>query len=61
VSRYGIIPMASSLDTVGIISKKVSKAKEIFSIISEKDHRDLLTLIEKKSKFRSNKKVAFIK
>jgi aspartyl-tRNA(Asn)/glutamyl-tRNA(Gln) amidotransferase subunit A len=61
VSRYGMIPMSSSLDTVGIIANGVELTKKIFSILAKKDHRDLLTITRKPEyKFNSSKKVAII-
>lgn len=50
ISRYGLIPLSSSLDTVGILAKNVSITKEIFSIINKKDPHDLLTIAGKKVK-----------
>lgn len=59
VSRYGLIPLSSSLDTVGILAKNVLTAKEIFSVINKKDPHDLLTVaskeIETKKNFKTNK------
>jgi len=66
ISRYGLIPLSSSLDTVGILGSNVEKVKNIFSIINKKDSRDLLTLSIKKSNKKDtfqkiNKKIAIIK
>ncbi|CAI2183866.1 2270_t:CDS:2 [Funneliformis geosporum] len=43
ISRAGVIPMASSLDTVGIVAQKTSEVKAVFKIISHQDPHDLLT------------------
>ncbi|CAG8799254.1 10032_t:CDS:2, partial [Racocetra fulgida] len=48
ISRYGVIPMASSLDTVGILANKVSTAQEIFTILAQPDPYDLITTTKKK-------------
>ncbi|KLL03345.1 MAG: aspartyl/glutamyl-tRNA amidotransferase subunit A [Mycoplasmataceae bacterium RV_VA103A] len=48
ISRSGIIPMASSLDTVGILARKVQDIKPVFSIISQPDLHDLLTVAKRK-------------
>ena len=66
ISRYGLIPLSSSLDTVGILGSSVEKVKKIFSIINKKDSHDLLTLGIKKSKKKISfqkitKKIAIIK
>ncbi len=46
VSRYGLIPLASSLDTVGIEAKTVDDAAILFGAISGKDPHDA-TSVEK--------------
>ena len=43
VSRAGVIPMASSLDTVGILAQKTKDIDSVFTTISQKDPHDLLT------------------
>ena len=62
ISRYGIIPMASSLDTVGILAKKVNKISEIFLAIKKKDSLDLTTntKIKKYKILSTKKKIAII-
>lgn len=40
VSRYGIIAMASSLDSPGIFARSVRDVKKLFSVISKKDMND---------------------
>lgn len=40
ISRYGVVPYASSLDQVGIISKNVEDAGFFFNIISGYDRKD---------------------
>lgn len=40
ISRYGIIPVASSIDRVGILSKTFDNIPKMMSIISGKDERD---------------------
>ncbi|CAG8534900.1 11104_t:CDS:2 [Diversispora eburnea] len=47
ISRSGVIPMASSLDTVGILAQKTQDIKSVFAIISQKDPHDLLTTATK--------------
>lgn len=44
VSRYGIIPVASSLDRPGIIAKSLDKLPEAMAIVAGKDERDGSTL-----------------
>ena len=61
ISRYGIIPMASSLDTVGILADKVATVKKIFPLLAQKDPSDLLTTTKKpKTLLRRKKKIAVI-
>jgi aspartyl-tRNA(Asn)/glutamyl-tRNA(Gln) amidotransferase subunit A len=45
ISRYGLIPMASSLDTVGILASSVNIIHKIFSLIARPDSADLLTIV----------------
>jgi len=44
ISRYGLIAMASSLDTVGIFSRNASDAKKVLEIISGPDPLDSTSL-----------------
>lgn len=62
ISRYGLIPFASSLDTIGILASRVETIKKVFLVLNQKDPRDLLTIARKKrSKFwRETKKIAVI-
>lgn len=43
ISRSGVIPMASSLDTVGILAQQVKVIKEVFSLLARSDPADLIT------------------
>lgn len=65
ISRYGVIPMASSFDTVGIMSIDIKIIREVFKIIAKRDHRDLVTFASRKEKlknqFSKKKKIAIIK
>ncbi|CAI2162212.1 17143_t:CDS:2 [Funneliformis geosporum] len=62
ISRYGLIPFVSSLDTIGILASRVETVKKVFSVLNQKDSRDLLTLTKKKKvKFlKKTKKIAII-
>jgi len=62
ISRYGLIPFASSLDTIGILASRVETAKKIFLVLNQKDPRDLLTIVRKKRTkvWRTTKKIAVI-
>jgi len=40
VSRYGFIDYASSMDKIGVMSKKIRKCAEVLEIISGKDDKD---------------------
>lgn len=44
VSRYGVIAMASSTDTVGCLTRDVADAEQIMTIISGRDVRDMTTV-----------------
>lgn len=45
-SRYGIMPMASSLDTVGPITKTVTDAALVMEAIAGRDERDATTVAD---------------
>ncbi|KAF2097016.1 glutamyl-tRNA amidotransferase subunit A [Rhizodiscina lignyota] len=40
ISRWGVIAYANSLDTVGILSRDVRVARDIFDVLSEHDRQD---------------------
>lgn len=44
VSRYGVIAMASSTDTIGCFAKSVDDVELVMSIMSGRDARDMTTL-----------------
>jgi aspartyl-tRNA(Asn)/glutamyl-tRNA(Gln) amidotransferase subunit A len=61
LSRAGVIPMASSLDTVGILAQKISEVKSIFAVISQPDPHDLLTEARRNKKIlRQKNKIAVV-
>src|SRR3984957_13019782 len=47
LSRAGVVPMASSLDTVGILAQKMQVINSVFTAVSQKDPHDLLTVATK--------------
>ena len=44
VSRYGVVAMASSTDTIGVFTNNAADAEQVMSIMSGKDERDMTTL-----------------
>ena len=65
ISRSGLIPMASSLDTVGILANSVSTGQKVFSVIAQTDPGDLLTTASQQLKvkpisFSSARKIAVL-
>lgn len=46
VSRYGVVAMASSTDTIGVLSSTVEDAELVMSIMSGKDSKDMTTLAD---------------
>lgn len=44
VSRYGVVAMASSTDTIGVLSQSVEDAELVMSIMSGQDKKDMTTL-----------------
>lgn len=44
VSRYGVVAMASSTDTIGVLSADVEDAELVMDILSGQDRKDMTTL-----------------
>jgi len=44
VSRYGVVAMANSTDTIGVLTSAVADAELVMSIMSGEDERDMTTL-----------------
>ena len=44
VSRYGVVAMASSTDTIGCFSQDIADAELVMSVMSGRDPRDMTTL-----------------
>ena len=44
VSRYGVVAMASSTDTIGVLASSVDDATLVMDIMSGKDNKDMTTL-----------------
>lgn len=44
VSRYGVVAMASSTDTIGCLAKNAADAELIMDVISGRDYKDMTTL-----------------
>jgi len=47
VSRYGVIPYANSLDTVGVIGRSTNEMLEVLQVVAKPDHRDPTSLTDK--------------
>jgi len=44
VSRYGVVAMASSTDTIGVLASTIEDAENVMAIMSGKDTKDMTTL-----------------
>lgn len=44
VSRYGVVAMASSTDTIGVLASSIDDAETVMDIISGRDTKDMTTL-----------------
>lgn len=44
VSRYGVVAMASSTDTIGVLSATAEDAETVMAILSGRDRKDMTTL-----------------
>ncbi|KAI9291121.1 Glutamyl-tRNA amidotransferase A subunit [Neoconidiobolus thromboides FSU 785] len=57
ISRYGLIPYASSLDTIGVMGRSVNSVKNIFEVIKGQDQRDQSSIDYSKKEKKENKKL----
>ena len=65
ISRYGVIPMANSLDTVSLFSRQVKDLKPVFDVLVGYDKKDPssveLDTLSPKYPMKNTKKIAIIK
>lgn len=64
VSRYGVVAMASSTDTIGCFASNVSDAELVMAIMSGRDERDMTTLpdfFDVQSQAQASQKIGIIK
>lgn len=63
VSRYGVVAMASSTDTIGCFANSADDAATVMEIMAGKDSKDMTTLDDfmHKEEFASKGKIAIIK
>ncbi len=63
VSRYGVVAMASSTDTIGVLASSVDDAELLMDILSGRDQKDMTTLADffTPSRDESPKRIGIIK
>lgn len=63
VSRYGVVAMASSTDTIGVLSESVEDAELVMDVMSGHDRKDMTTLPDffKPAKVEQPKRIGIIK
>jgi aspartyl-tRNA(Asn)/glutamyl-tRNA(Gln) amidotransferase subunit A len=64
VSRYGVVAMASSTDTIGTFATNIADAEIVMGIIAGRDQRDMTTLpdfFEPQTEAKSSQKIGLIK
>lgn len=63
VSRYGVVAMASSTDTIGVLASNLDDATLVMDIMSGKDDKDMTTLPDffTPSELEGKKKIGVIK
>jgi len=63
VSRYGVVAMASSTDTIGVLASSVDDATLVMEIMSGKDDKDMTTLPDffTTAELEGKKKIGVIK
>ncbi|EPY51069.1 glutamyl-tRNA amidotransferase [Schizosaccharomyces cryophilus OY26] len=68
ISRYGVIPFAHSMDTVGIVTKDVESTQTVYNVLNQPDSKDATclslqwrkTIDEHCKKFKSTEKAIVI-
>ncbi|MDK2899407.1 MAG: aspartyl-tRNA(Asn)/glutamyl-tRNA(Gln) amidotransferase subunit [Patescibacteria group bacterium] len=63
VSRYGVVAMASSTDTIGVLANNIADVELVMEIMSGQDVRDMTTLpdfFKVQDKPKSNQKIGII-
>lgn len=63
VSRYGVVAMASSTDTIGCFTKRAADAELVMSVMSGRDTRDMTTLPDffKVQEAKTSQKIGILK
>ena len=56
VSRFGLIPLASSMDQIGVVCKNLTDGFKLLSIIAGNDHRDGAMFPEKSYEYNKTEK-----
>jgi len=51
ISRYGVVAMASSTDTIGTLARTIDDAALVFDCMAGKDERDSTTLLDRPASF----------
>ncbi|MGL4382588.1 MAG: amidase family protein, partial [Bacilli bacterium] len=57
ISRYGMMPYASSLDTVGVIARSIEDLSIVAQELNGPDYYDTITLINKQQYYYDNLKI----
>ena len=47
ISRFGVVPYASSMDTVGILARSIEQVECVYDVLKGQDERDLMTFLPK--------------
>lgn len=61
ISRFGIVPYASSMDTVGILAQSIEQVESVYDILKGQDERDLMTFLPKSLEEASQKKQVLLR
>lgn len=61
ISRYGVIAMASSLDTIGLLTRTVKDSQKIFNEIKGKDYKDSTIVLKDGDKVKNKYRIGIPK
>ena len=61
ISRFGVVPYASSMDTVGILARSIEQVECVYDVLKGQDERDLMTFLPKSLEKAPQKKQGLLR
>ena len=61
ISRFGVVPYASSMDTVGILARSIEQVECVYDVLKGQDERDVMTFLPKSLEKAPQKKQGLLR